>query len=82
MAERPSDNIAELDILTYDGLRMTVGATTDRELERDHRAGGRAAADLSALSALRDAYADDIRRRFPDIPRRVSGYNLDYLLPR
>ena len=26
-------------------------------------------------------YADEIRARFPDIPRRVSGYNLDSLLP-
>lgn len=30
---------------------------------------------------LRDNYADRIRERFPKIPRRVSGYNLDQLLP-
>ncbi len=30
---------------------------------------------------LRDRYADRIRERYPDIPRRVSGYNLDELLP-
>ena len=30
---------------------------------------------------LRDTYAADIRERFPDIPRRVSGYNLPALLP-
>ena len=33
------------------------------------------------MKALRDRYADEIRRRYPDIPRRVSGYNIDYLLP-
>lgn len=33
------------------------------------------------LLALRDRYADRIRSRFPDIPRRVSGFNLDRLLP-
>jgi FAD/FMN-containing dehydrogenase/Fe-S oxidoreductase len=33
------------------------------------------------LVDLRDKYADLIRRRFPKIPRRVSGYNLDELLP-
>ena len=33
------------------------------------------------LLALRDKYADLIRQRFPKIPRRVSGYNLDELLP-
>ncbi len=30
---------------------------------------------------LRDKYADLIRERYPNIPRRVSGYNLDDLLP-
>ena len=30
---------------------------------------------------MRDTYADLIRQRFPKIPRRVSGYNLDELLP-
>jgi Fe-S oxidoreductase len=30
---------------------------------------------------LRDRYADLIRSRFVQIPRRVSGYNLDELLP-
>src|SRR5207244_3394523 len=29
---------------------------------------------------LRDRYADLIRDRYPQIPRRVSGYNLDELL--
>ena len=33
------------------------------------------------LKALRDRYADEIRRKFPKLPRRVSGYNLDDLLP-
>src|SRR5439155_22521838 len=31
--------------------------------------------------ALRDRSADLIRARFPTFPRRVSGYNLDGLLP-
>lgn len=30
---------------------------------------------------MRDKYAPLIRERFPKIPRRVSGYNLDDLLP-
>jgi len=33
------------------------------------------------LRALRDRYADLIRQRYPKIPRRVSGYSLDELLP-
>lgn len=33
------------------------------------------------LVSLRDKYGDLVRQRFPKIPRRVSGYNLDELLP-
>ncbi|HEX4155441.1 MAG TPA: FAD-linked oxidase C-terminal domain-containing protein [Acidobacteriaceae bacterium] len=78
---KTSENIEELDILTYDGLRLTVGATSDRDYEKIQREGGRPAEIYRRLRALRDTYADEVRRRFPDIPRRVSGYNLDYLLP-
>lgn len=33
------------------------------------------------MKAFRDKYADDIRKGFPTLGRRVSGYNLDSLLP-
>ena len=78
---KTSENIEELDILLYDGTRMTVGATSPRELERIIAAGGRKGELYRALRALRDMYAQEIRATFPDIPRRVSGYNLDSLLP-
>src|SRR5207253_2875627 len=35
----------------------------------------------AGLAGLRDGYAQLIREKFPCIPRRVSGYNLDELLP-
>jgi len=78
---RTSDNVEALEILTYDGLRMRVGPTSDAELERIIRNGGRRGEIYAGLKALRDRYADLIRTRFPKIPRRVSGYNLDDLLP-
>jgi Fe-S oxidoreductase len=64
---------------------MTVGATSEERL-RDIIAGqgrdqGRQAEIHSRLRALGEHYADEIRRRFPIIPRRVSGYNLEALLP-
>ncbi|MGH6610855.1 MAG: FAD-binding and (Fe-S)-binding domain-containing protein, partial [Burkholderiaceae bacterium] len=34
-----------------------------------------------SLVALRDRYAEEMRARFPQIPRRVSGYNIEALLP-
>ncbi len=81
MAGRTADNVRELDILTYDGLRLTVGPTSEAELEAKIAGGGREGEIYRELKGLRDGYADLIRRRYPKIPRRVSGYNLDALLP-
>ncbi|HJQ43426.1 MAG TPA: FAD-binding oxidoreductase, partial [Jatrophihabitantaceae bacterium] len=75
------DNIAALEVLLYDGTRFWCGPTTDDEYVRIERRGDRQARIYRQLRALRDDYADEIRARFPDIPRRVSGYNLDSLLP-
>ena len=60
---------------------MRVGATLPDELERVIAAGGRRGEIYAGLKAIRDRYADLVRARFPKIPRRVSGYNLDFLLP-
>src|SRR4029078_11867786 len=67
---RTSDNVHELDYVLYDGRRLTAreGTSGDGEIDRK-------------LTDLRDRYADLIRARYPDIPRRVSGYTLDDLLP-
>ena len=81
LAGRTVDNVEELEVLTYDGTRLRVGPTDDAELERIIAAGGRRGEIYAALRDLRDRYADQIRARFPKIPRRVSGYNLDELLP-
>jgi Fe-S oxidoreductase/FAD/FMN-containing dehydrogenase len=81
MAGRTADNVEELEIVTYDGLRMRVGPTSEEELERIVREGGRRGEIYSQMRDLRDRYAELVRERYPDIPRRVSGYNLDELLP-
>ncbi|MGC1467671.1 MAG: FAD-binding and (Fe-S)-binding domain-containing protein, partial [Pseudolabrys sp.] len=82
MAGRTSDNVESLEIITYDGERMTVGPTSEEELHAIVAAGGRRAEIYSALDAFRRKYGDLIRERYPKIPRRVSGYeNLDELLP-
>lgn len=81
MAGKTVDNIEELEILTYDGHRMRVGPTSDADLERLIAGGGRTGEIYSRLRVLRDRYSELVRTRFPKIPRRVSGYNLDELLP-
>ena len=37
MGGKTVDNVDALDILLYDGTRMTVGTTTEAELEQHHR---------------------------------------------
>src|SRR5687768_262138 len=81
MSGRTSDNVEELEVLTYDGARFRTGATSDAQLEAIIREGGRRGEIHAALASLRDRYAALIRTRFPKIPRRVSGYGLDELLP-
>jgi len=81
MAGKTDDNIEQLDILTYDGTRMKVGATSNEDLERIFQQGGRRAEIYTKLQTIASAYGDQVRQRFPNIPRRVSGYNLNHLLP-
>ena len=80
MAGRTVDNILEMDVITYDGVRMTVGPATEAELEAIIAQGGRRGEIYAGLREIRDRYAAQIRARYPKIPRRVSGYNLDELL--
>ena len=75
------DNVEELRILLYDGSQMTIGATSESELEGIITEGGIRGEVYGALRTIREEYGGLIRARFPRIPRRVSGYNLDELLP-
>jgi FAD/FMN-containing dehydrogenase/Fe-S oxidoreductase len=81
---RTSDNVHALEVVTYDGARFWVGVDEEKDLDRIIAAGGRKGEIYAALRDLRDRYADDIRAGYPsveELPRRVSGYNLDELLP-
>ncbi|MGN6393810.1 MAG: FAD-binding and (Fe-S)-binding domain-containing protein [Gemmatimonadales bacterium] len=78
---RTSDNTERLTVLTYDGVGLQVGPTPDHELDALVRAGGRRGEIYARLVALRDRYEEQLRHRMPHLPRRVSGYNLDELLP-
>lgn len=75
------DNVEQLQILLYDGTQITVGPTSDADFASKINSGGREAEIYSKLRAIRDQYSSLIRARYPKIPRRVSGYNLDELLP-
>lgn len=75
------DNVRRLEILTYDGTRMWVGPTPKAERERIAEEGGRRAEIHAGLDHIITEYLADVCHGYPDIPRRVSGYNLDSLLP-
>jgi FAD/FMN-containing dehydrogenase/Fe-S oxidoreductase len=70
-----ADNVESLDVLLYDGSRLTVG-------RGDEAIRGDGAEQLTRqLRELADRWGDRVREGFPQIPRRISGYNLDRLLP-
>src|SRR3954469_2511346 len=63
-----ADSVLRLEVLTYDGLRMWVGETSDEDYERILAEGGRHAEIYRAMRALRDEHLALIRTRYPDIP--------------
>ncbi len=81
IAGKAVDNVIEMEVLLYDGTCLTVGWTNEEQMELEVEGGGRKGEIHSKLKALRSRYAENIRDRYVSIPRRVSGYNLDQLLP-
>ncbi len=81
---RTSDNTEALEVVTYEGERFWVGVGEEDQLEAIIAAGGRKGEIYRQLRDLRDRYAGAIRegmKPVSELPRRVSGYNLDELLP-
>ncbi len=81
---RTSDNVLAMEVCTYEGERFWVGVGEEEDLDRIIASGGRKGEIYARLRDLRDRYADAIRSGYQDVatlPRRVSGYNLDELLP-
>ena len=81
MGGKTDENVVSLEVATYDGARFSVGRHAEEEVDRIIAGGGPRGEIYGRLRAFRDRYADAIRERFPKIPRRVSGYNLPWLLP-
>jgi FAD/FMN-containing dehydrogenase/Fe-S oxidoreductase len=79
-AGRTVHNVEELDLLLADGTRLTVGRHHLDDVARLVAASGRVGEVFAGLLRLREEAAPLVAERFPDIPRRVSGYHLDQLL--
>jgi FAD/FMN-containing dehydrogenase/Fe-S oxidoreductase len=80
-AGRMEENVDEVEVLLHDGTRMRVGATSPEELETIIRQGGRKGEIYAKLKEIHERYHALVKERFPQIPRRVSGYNLNQLDP-
>ncbi|HEX5317326.1 MAG TPA: FAD-linked oxidase C-terminal domain-containing protein [Candidatus Kapabacteria bacterium] len=78
MAGRTADNLHDLNVLLYDGTVLRVGKG---HLSDPSNQSARVSAIYESLQKLANTYGDEIRKKFPQIPRRVSGYNIDQLLP-
>jgi FAD/FMN-containing dehydrogenase/Fe-S oxidoreductase len=79
-AGKMQENTLELEVMTYEGDIFTVGETSLEELESILRGNDKKAEIYRELLKLRKSYQHKVRKKFPDIPRRVSGYNLEELL--
>ena len=76
-----SNNVESLGILLYDGTRMNVGWLSEDEWEGRTQRAGREGEIYAKLKSLRQRYESLIEKRYPKIVRRISGYNLDQLIP-
>ena len=74
------DVIESMDVILSDSEALRFGAVDQRQLSALIDAGGREGRLYRDLRDLAQRERAEIGERFPDIPRRVSGYNLDTLL--
>ncbi len=73
------DNVLAIDAILADGARTRFGEVTN-DLRGLNESG--AVEELFRdLLAFGEREADEIKKRFPQVLRRVGGYNIDALLP-
>ncbi|MQA62707.1 MAG: FAD-binding protein [Actinophytocola sp.] len=77
---RTSDNVVELEILTYDGVQMRVGAMPPGELDVAVTRGGDAGRIHGQLREIASTHRAALRTELGRFPRQVSGYGLHHLL--
>lgn len=74
------DVVESIDVILSDGEDLRFEHIDERRLRALIDAGGREGRLYRDLRELAERERTEIGERFPDIPRRVSGYNLDALL--
>lgn len=75
-----SDHVLAVDLLLADGQTLSFSNVTEKEWEAKCLLAGTEGNIYRTLLKIKHEDADEIRLRFPSIPRRVSGYALDALV--
>lgn len=78
---RTVDVVRELDVLLYDGTRLTVGPTSPSEVDARAAVPGTEGRVYSELRTLVRENLALLRTELSTWGRRVSGYGLEHLLP-
>ena len=74
------DVVESMDVILSDGEQFRFDEVDESRLRALIDAGGREGRLYRELRGLADRERAEIAERYPDIPRRVSGYNLETLL--
>ncbi len=74
------DHVLELRALLVDGTEVVFGEVSEAQFAAKQRAPGLEGQIYREVAAIRDAYGDEIRARYPAQWRRCAGYNLNELL--
>lgn len=80
-AGKTVDSVERLRTVLYGGQTLEVGSYDDGGYAQAVAEGEVAGRVLGGAREISRRYAERVRERYVDIPRRVSGYNLDSLLP-
>lgn len=75
-----SDHVLEVELLLSTGERITLSSVTDDEWALKCLLAGPEGEIYRTLKAIKEKDSEEIRKHFPPIPRRVSGYRLEELL--
>ena len=75
-----ADHVQEVELLLADGKALTFSNVSEEEWKQKNQQMNREGEIYRTLWDVRHQDEQEIRKRFPAIPRRVSGYPLDTLL--
>lgn len=77
---RMVDAIRSVDLILANGEEITFGSVSEEEWRQKKELPTTEGSIYQAAWSIKEKYSHEILKRYPHIPRRVSGYNLDELI--